>query len=176
MSIREGKESRKKTHTVVIIVTNHHLLDLAKLAHLAPEVLVEGVEVVLQLRRVHLDLGVVGRVLVQVGQQDGLRVRGLDVLARAAVAVAARADLVVEGAVDLVGLGAEDRGEVVGHLLLCVVFFGVVVASKGCSRWTMVEARKLDGAFASCYWSWWVRRLDLDCLRGFAIKRSSCWA
>lgn len=35
---------------------------------------------------------------------------------RAAVAVAACADLVVEGAVDFVLLGAEDGGEVVGHV------------------------------------------------------------
>ena len=98
--------------TIVIVVANHHLLGLAVLAHLAPKVLVEGVEVVLQLARVHLVLGVVGRVLVEVGQEDGLRVRGLDVLAAAAVAVAAGADFVVEGAVDFVLLGAEDGGEV----------------------------------------------------------------
>ena len=69
---------------------------------------------VLQLARVHLVLRVVGRVLVQVGQEDGLGVGRLDVLARAAVAVAAGADLVVEGAVDLVLLGAEDGGEIAG--------------------------------------------------------------
>ena len=62
---------------------------------------------VLQLRRVHAVLGVVRRVLVEVGQEDGLRVRGLDVLARAAVAVPACADLVVEGAVDLRRAGNE---------------------------------------------------------------------
>ncbi len=56
---------------------------------------------VLQLARVHLVLRVERRVLVQVRQQDRLRVRRLHVLARAAVAVAARANLVVEGAVDL---------------------------------------------------------------------------
>lgn len=71
---------------------------------------------VLQLARVHLDLGVVGRVLVQVRQQDGLAVRRLDVLARAPVAVPARSDLVVEGTVDLVGFGPEDTGEVVRHV------------------------------------------------------------
>ena len=98
--------------TIVVVIANHHLLGLAVLAHFAPKVLVEGVEVVLQLARVHLVLGVVGRVLVEVGQEDGLRVRGLDVLAAAAVAVAAGADLVVEGAVDFVLLGAEDGGEV----------------------------------------------------------------
>lgn len=70
---------------------------------------------VLQLAGVHLVFRVVGRVLVEVGQEDGLRVRGLDVLARAAVAVPARADLVVEGAVDFVLLCAEDGGEIRGH-------------------------------------------------------------
>ncbi len=121
--------------TVVVVVTHHDLLDLAVLAHLAPEILVEGVEVVLQLARVHLVLGVVGWVLVEVGEQDRLRVRGLDVFSGAAVAVAAGAYFVVEGAVDLgdmlvsgvlemlfwwvfanlVLLCTEDGGEVVRH-------------------------------------------------------------
>ena len=117
---REEKEMLRKArnmacaHTVVVVVAHHHLLWLAKLAHLAPEILVEGVEVVLQLARVHLVLRVVGRVLVQVRQQDRLRVGRLDVFAGAAVAVAAGADFVVEGAVDFVLLGAEDGGEVTG--------------------------------------------------------------
>ncbi len=59
---------------IIVIVANHHLLELAVLAHLTPKVLVEGVEVVLQLRGIHLVLRVVGRVLVQVGQEDRLRV------------------------------------------------------------------------------------------------------
>jgi hypothetical protein len=101
--------------TIVVVVAHDQLLDQPVLAQLAPDVLVEGVKVHLHLLRVHLVLRIVGRVLVQVGQQDRLRVRRLDVLARAAVAVAARADLVVERAVDLVLLRAEDGGEVVGH-------------------------------------------------------------
>lgn len=86
---------------VVVVVAHDELLELAVLAHLAPYVLVEGVEVVLQLRRVHAVLGVEGRVLVQVRHQDRLAVRRLDVLPGAAVAVPARPDLVVERAVDL---------------------------------------------------------------------------
>jgi len=58
---------------------------------------------VLQLARIHLVLGIVGWVLVEVGEQDRLRVGGLDVFARAAVAVAACANFIVEGAVDLEG-------------------------------------------------------------------------
>ena len=108
--------------TIVVVIANHHLLRLAVLAHLAPKVLVEGVEVILQLARVHLVLGVVGRVLVQVRQEDGLGVGGFDVLAAAAVAVAAGADLVVEGAVDFVLLRAEDGGEVAGRTLAWGVF------------------------------------------------------
>ena len=104
------RERGGERRTIVIVITNDHLLRLAILAHLAPEVLVEGVEVVLQLAGIHLVLGVVGRVLVQVGQQDGLRVGGLDVFARAAVAVPAGADFVVEAAVHFVLLGAEDGG------------------------------------------------------------------
>jgi hypothetical protein len=100
---------------IIVIITNDYLLNLPKLAHLTPEILVECVKVVLQLRCVHLVFGIVGGVLVQVGQKDGLAVRGLDMLAGTAVAVAAGADFVVEGTVDFVGLSAEDAGEVVGH-------------------------------------------------------------
>ena len=70
---------------------------------------------VLQLRGREAGLVVVGGVLVEVREEDGLRVGGLDVFARAAVAVAAGADLVVEAAVDFVLFRAEDGGEVVGH-------------------------------------------------------------
>ena len=87
--------------TIIVIVANHHLFNLAILAHLAPKVFVKGVEVILQLRWVHLILRVVGGVLVEVGQEDRLRVGGLDMFARAAIAVAAGTDFVVKGAVDL---------------------------------------------------------------------------
>jgi len=110
---------------VIVVVADDYFLDLAVLAHLAPEVLVEGVEVVLQLRRVHLDLGVVGGILVEVGEEDCLAVGGLDVFAGAAVAVAAGADFVVEGAVYFVLLCAEDGGEIVRHF-----WGGVVVVSE----------------------------------------------
>lgn len=49
---------------VVVVVADDHLLNLAVLAHLAVEILVEGVKVVLQLRRIHLVLWVERRVLV----------------------------------------------------------------------------------------------------------------
>jgi hypothetical protein len=101
--------------TIIVVVAHDQLLDQPVLAQLAPDVLVEGVKVHLHLLRVHLVLGVIRRVLVQVGQEDRLRVRRLDVLSRAAVAVAAGADLVVEGAVDLVLLRSENGGEVVRH-------------------------------------------------------------
>ena len=66
---------------IVIVVADDDFLDLAVLAHLGPEVFVEGVEVVLELGGVHFVLRVVGRVLVEVGQEDGLGVGGLDVFA-----------------------------------------------------------------------------------------------
>ena len=115
--------------TIVVVVAHDQLLDQPVLAQLAPDVLVEGVEVMLHLLRVHLVLGVVRRVLVQVGQENRLRVRRLHMLSRAAVAVAAGADLVVEGAVDLVLLRSEDGGEVVRH------FCGVVVCVGGAWGW-----------------------------------------
>ena len=71
---------------------------------------------VLQLRWIHLVLGIVGRVLVQVRQEDRLRVRGLDVLPRASVSVPTCADLVVEGAVNFVLLRAENRREIIRHV------------------------------------------------------------
>jgi hypothetical protein len=87
--------------TVIVVITHDDLLDLAKLAHLTPEVLIEGIEMVLELRGVHLVLGVVGWVLVEVGEKNGLRVGGLDMFAGAAIAVATRSDLVVERTVNL---------------------------------------------------------------------------
>lgn len=59
---------------IVIVVAHHHFLDLAVLAHLAPKIFIERIEVVLQLGRVHLVLRVVGWVLVEVGQENGLGV------------------------------------------------------------------------------------------------------
>lgn len=97
-----------KALTVIIVVAHDQLLDQPVLAQLAPNVLVEGVKVHLHLLRVHFVLRVVRRVLVQVRQQNRLRVRRLNVLARAAVSVAAGADFVVEGAVYFVLFGAED--------------------------------------------------------------------
>jgi len=100
---------------VVIIIAHDNLLDLAVFAHLAPEILVKGVEMVLELRRCHLVAGCVGWVLVEVGQEDGLAVGGFDVFSGAAIAVAAGADFVVETAVYFVLFCAEDGSEVVGH-------------------------------------------------------------
>ena len=100
---------------VVVVVADDELLHFAVLAHLAPDILVEGVEVVLQLRGREPGFVVVGGVLVEVREEDGLRVGGLHMFARAAVAVSAGADLVVEGAVDLVLFRAEDGGEVIRH-------------------------------------------------------------
>lgn len=117
--------------TVIVIVADHQFLQLAVLAHLTPYVLVEGVEVVLQLARVHLAFGVVGRVLVHVRHEDGLRVGGLHMLAGAAITVSACADLVVEGAIDLVLLGTENGSEIVGHGGYCQ---SLSVDCEGCVR------------------------------------------
>ena len=62
-SKREGGEL-----TVIVIVAYDNFLNLAVLAHLAPKVLVKGIEVILKLRGVHLVVGLVGWVLVQVRQ------------------------------------------------------------------------------------------------------------
>jgi hypothetical protein len=102
LTLASGQDSRGwSTLTVVIVVADDDFFDEAVLAHLAPKVLVEGVEVALQLLRAHIVVLVIGRVLVEVREEDGLRVRGLDMLAGAAVTVTAGADLVVETTIDL---------------------------------------------------------------------------
>lgn len=72
---------------IIVIVADDDLLDFAEFTHFAPEIFVEGVEVVLELGGVHARFVVVGRVLVEVGEEDGLGVGGFDVFAGAAVAV-----------------------------------------------------------------------------------------
>lgn len=84
--------------TVIVVVADNELLELAVLAQLAPDVLVKGVEVVLELGWVHAILGIVGRVLVEVWHQDGLAVGGLDVFSRAAVAMSAGANFLIRRA------------------------------------------------------------------------------
>ena len=108
-----GKVGRGKP-TIIVVITYHHLLRFPILAHLAPEIFVEGVEMVLQLARIHLVLRVVGRVLVEVGEEDGLRIRWFYVFARASVAMPACADFVVEATVYFVLFGTEDGREVAG--------------------------------------------------------------
>lgn len=82
--------------TIVIVIAHDDLFRLPIFTHLAPEVFVEGIKVILQLRGVHLIFGVIGGVLVEVGEENGLRVRGLDVFSGAAIAVATGANLVVK--------------------------------------------------------------------------------
>lgn len=86
---------------VIVVVADDDLLDLPVLAHLAPDVLIESIEVVLDLLRGQFALWVICRVLVEIRHEDGLRIGRFDVLARAPVAMAARADFVVKRAVDL---------------------------------------------------------------------------
>lgn len=52
---------------VIIIVAYYNFFYLPVLAHLAPEIFVKGVEMVLQLAGVHLVLRIIGWVLVEVG-------------------------------------------------------------------------------------------------------------
>lgn len=87
--------------TIIVVITNNDLFNLTKFAHFTPKVLVESIKVVLKLVRVHLIFGIIRRILVEVWEKDGLRVRGLDMFARAAVSVSACADFVVKRTVDL---------------------------------------------------------------------------
>lgn len=81
---------------IIVVITNNKFFQLAVFAQLTPYVFVKGVEMILQLRRVHAVLGVIGWVLVQVWHEDGLGVGWFDVFAGAAVTVAAGADFEVE--------------------------------------------------------------------------------
>ena len=64
--------------TVVVIITHHDFLWFTVLAHLAPKIFVKGVEVVLQLAGVHLVFRIVGGVLIEVGEENGLRIGRFD--------------------------------------------------------------------------------------------------
>lgn len=55
---------RKELLTIIVVVADDEFLDESVLAKLAPNVLVEGIEVHLHLLRVHLVLGIILRVLV----------------------------------------------------------------------------------------------------------------
>jgi hypothetical protein len=108
-------------HVVGEIVADVEALHLAELVKLLEDVLVEGLEVLLDLARVDgLALGVHAggdhvRPLVHVGEEDRRRDRGPVVEARAPISVAARSNLEVERTVDAVLLGAEDRCQVLRH-------------------------------------------------------------
>ena len=86
---------------------------------------------VLELTGVHLGFGVVGGILVEVGEEDGLRVGGFDMFSRTAVAVSAGANFVVEGAVDLwfMGLVSASRccGLVTYLILFCSEYAGKIL-------------------------------------------------
>lgn len=98
---------------------------MTKLCKLTVQVLIDSIKSLLQFLVCQLAYGVVGRVMVDVWEKNGLRERGLDVLARASITVAACTNLtigvktyeigtkevayfVVEGAIDTVLLRTED--------------------------------------------------------------------
>lgn len=92
LALDSGKGKARGMLTIVVIVADDELFELTIFAQLAPNILVKGIKVVLQLRRVHAVLGVVRRVLVQVRHQDRLTVRWFDMFAGAAIAMAAGTD------------------------------------------------------------------------------------
>jgi hypothetical protein len=137
--------------TVIVVVADNQFLQFAVLAHLAPHILIERIEVVLQLTGVHLALWVVGWVLIHVGHQDRLGVRWLDMFAGASVTVSAGANLVVEGAIDLVLFCTENGSEIVGHDDQPTVEWTRVVEVEGrrrggkkTARWHEDERREKD--------------------------------
>ena len=69
------------------------LKQMAELREFAVQVFIHCIKALLKFLLVQLAYWVMGRVVVHVGEQDGLREGGPDVLARAAIAVSARANL-----------------------------------------------------------------------------------
>lgn len=102
-------------HVVSEVIADVEALDLAELAELLEDVLVEVLKVLLDLAGVdRLSLWVDARgdhvgTLVHVGEEEGRGDGGPVVEAGAAVAVPASSDLEVEGAIHTVLLRAEDR-------------------------------------------------------------------
>jgi hypothetical protein len=114
-------------HVISQIIADIQALEVTVLAELVKEVLIEVFEVVLDMARVEIGLGlrVQGRSrsqhvrsLVHVGEKKGWADGGLGVKPRAAVAMSAGSDLEVEGAVHPVFLGTEYRSQVLRHLNL----------------------------------------------------------
>ena len=106
------------------VIADVEALEVAVLAELVEEVLVEVFEVVLDVARVEigLSLGVKSRgwgehvrALVHVGEEKGRAYAGLRVEPRAPVAVPARSDLEIERAVHPVFLSSEYRRQVLRH-------------------------------------------------------------
>jgi hypothetical protein len=110
------QESQRRIHTIIVIITDHHLFNLSKLAHFTPEILVKRIKVILQLTWIHLVLWIVCWILVEIWEENGLRVRGFNMFSRTAIAVATGSDFVVERAVEFVCFCSEDGGEVIRHV------------------------------------------------------------
>ena len=102
--------------TVIVIITHDDLFGLAILAHLAPEVFVKGIEMILKLTGVHLIFGIICRILVEIGKENRLRIRRFNMLSRATITVAACANFVVKGAIDFILFSSEDGGKVISHI------------------------------------------------------------
>ena len=69
------------------------LKQMAELRKFAVQVFIHCVKALLEFLLVQLAYWVMGRVVVHIGEQDGLGEGGPDMLARAAIAVSARANL-----------------------------------------------------------------------------------
>ena len=119
----QNREQRGRAQTYM------KLEEVAEFRKLAIEILVHSVEALLQLALSLLANGIMGRIVIDIGEEYGLRERRSYVLARAAVTVSASTDLlekekkiettselriintshfVIEGTIDTVLLGAKD--------------------------------------------------------------------
>jgi hypothetical protein len=89
--------------------THVHFHQIPILTQLDPEVLVELIEIHLQFCLAHLGtLGSMCRIVVDVGEENGLGELGFDVFARTAVAMSTGSDFQVERAIHTVLLGTAE--------------------------------------------------------------------
>lgn len=82
------------------IITDMHLLDFTVLGQFDKEILVDIVKVLLNLSLGQITTGIMGRVMVHVGDKDGLREIGFDVFTRTTITMSTSTNLEVEGTVD----------------------------------------------------------------------------
>jgi len=82
------------------VVADVHLFNLAIFRQLDKEIFINVVKIFLDLGLGQIAAGIMRGVMVDIGNEDGLREVGLDVFTRTAISMSTSTDFEVEGAVD----------------------------------------------------------------------------